>query len=233
MTTSVCGCAASSSRQACASCGWSVRARTTWWWRTRRTRARARWSTRSTSPRRIRSAKPTSTRRFAAGAGTGARRRRISDAHDAEFDVHQAVSGLREYILENFDVRGLGDFAVGAFDEVPNDVLSVTVSVLRRSTHRPEPVLPSNPPRQMILPTTGRGPSASGPPPFATKADHTFDPAGLKVVPEWPLIYWWDNSELERYRTFPLVSSSFAIFPGVRLAIMTGFFAAGLRCPLR
>ena len=26
-------------------------------------------------------------------------------------------SGLREYILGNFDVRGLGDFAVGAFDE--------------------------------------------------------------------------------------------------------------------
>ena len=39
-------------------------------------------------------------------------------------------AGLREYLLGNFDLRGLGDFAVGAFDEVPNDVLSVTVSVL-------------------------------------------------------------------------------------------------------
>ena len=25
---------------------------------------------------------------------------------------------------------------------------------------------------------------------------YTFDPAALKVVPEWPLIYWWGNSEL-------------------------------------
>jgi hypothetical protein len=35
-------------------------------------------------------------------------------------------SGLREYILGNFDVRALGDFAVGAFDEVPNDPVLCT-----------------------------------------------------------------------------------------------------------
>ena len=38
-------------------------------------------------------------------------------------------SDLRQYLLQTYDLRALGDFAIGAFDEVPNDVLSVTVSV--------------------------------------------------------------------------------------------------------
>ena len=46
-------------------------------------------------------------------------------------------AGLREWLLERFDLRGLGDFAVGAFDEVPNDVLSVVVSVFHRTEARP------------------------------------------------------------------------------------------------
>ena len=135
-------------------------------------------------------------------------------------------SGLREYILGNFDVRGLGDFAVGAFDEVPNDVLSVTVSVLRRSAHRPEPSVAQQPtpPEDTSYDRarTQRKRAAT----LCHEGRHTFDPAGLKVVPEWPLVYWWDNSELERYRTFPLVSSSFAIFPGVK----TGDHDRFLRC---
>src|SRR5690606_7932998 len=28
---------------------------------------------------------------------------------------------------------------------------------------------------------------------------HSFDPAALKVVPEWPLVYWWESSLLTRY----------------------------------
>ena len=79
-------------------------------------------------------------------------------------------AGLREYILNNFDVRGLGDFAVGAFDEVPNDVLSVTVMCfIGRSTDR-SPAWPSNPRHRMIRPTTGREPSENERPPFVTKA---------------------------------------------------------------
>src|SRR5262249_5952521 len=39
---------------------------------------------------------------------------------------------LREWLLQSFSLRALGDFAIGAFDEVPNDVLSVVVSVFRK-----------------------------------------------------------------------------------------------------
>jgi hypothetical protein len=42
-------------------------------------------------------------------------------------------SELRQWLLETYDLRALGDFAIGAFDEVPNDVLSVVVSVFRKA----------------------------------------------------------------------------------------------------
>jgi len=41
-------------------------------------------------------------------------------------------ANLRSWLLESYDLRALGDFAIGAFDEVPNDLLSVAVSVFRK-----------------------------------------------------------------------------------------------------
>ena len=34
---------------------------------------------------------------------------------------------------------------------------------------------------------------------------HDFDPAALKVVPEWPLVYWWDHEFIARYSELPLI----------------------------
>ncbi|RAY15440.1 BREX-6 system adenine-specific DNA-methyltransferase PglX [Actinomadura craniellae] len=105
-------------------------------------------------------------------------------------------SELREYLLGNFDLRGLGDFAVGAFDEVPNDVLSVTVSVLHRSPHRSEPSMAHQPTppgdNSYDRARTRRKHAAT----LCQEGRYTFDPAALKVVPEWPLVYWWSNELL-------------------------------------
>ena len=140
-------------------------------------------------------------------------------------------SELREYILGNFDVRGLGDFAVGAFDEVPNDVLSVAVSVLHRSTPRLEPSVAQQPtpPEDTSYDRarTQRKRVAT----ICHVGCHVFDPTALEVVPDRPLVYWWGNSELERYRTFPLVSSSFAIFPGVKTGDNERFFRRWFEVP--
>ena len=32
---------------------------------------------------------------------------------------------------------------------------------------------------------------------------HAFHPLALRVVPEWPLVYWWDNQTLDRYVEVP------------------------------
>jgi Eco57I restriction-modification methylase len=53
---------------------------------------------------------------------------------------------MRTHLLHTHDLRALGDFAIGAFDEVPNDLLSVVVSVYRNAP-------PSGVPATAIQPT--------------------------------------------------------------------------------
>ena len=42
---------------------------------------------------------------------------------------------LRTWLLDTFDLRSLGDFAIGAFDEVPYDVFSVVLPVSSAKRH--------------------------------------------------------------------------------------------------
>ena len=42
---------------------------------------------------------------------------------------------LRQNVLARFDLRSIGDFDRGAFDEVPNEVLAVAAPVLRKSPY--------------------------------------------------------------------------------------------------
>jgi hypothetical protein len=109
--------------------------------------------------------------------------------------------GIREWILKTFDLRCLGDFAVGAFDEVPNDLLSVVISVIRKAAPcdaqsvATQPSLPddtsydrqrTNRKRAAVLAQVGR---------------YEFDPRGFEVIEGEPIVYWWDAGLLSRYDT--------------------------------
>ncbi len=117
-------------------------------------------------------------------------------------------AGLRAHILGNYDVRGLGDFAVGAFDEVPNDILSVVVSVVHRSTERAEPsiALQPTPPDDVSYDRerTRRKRAATR----CQEGRQEFEPAALSVVPEWPLVYWWDSRSLAEYTRHGLLGDA-------------------------
>jgi hypothetical protein len=107
-------------------------------------------------------------------------------------------SRLREWLLGEQDVRSLGDFDRGAFENVPDEVVSVAVSVTRRGkpsgsatalcpTPRDDNSRDSDRTRRKraaILCHVGR---------------LEFDSEALKVVPEWPLVYWWSRSRLTDY----------------------------------
>lgn len=98
-------------------------------------------------------------------------------------------AAIREHLLSSYDLRSLGDFAVGAFDEVPNDVLSVAVSCLHRARPRPDDSVASQPtpPSDVSYDRarTARKRAAT----LCHVGHHTFDPVALKVVPDWPLVY--------------------------------------------
>ncbi len=117
-------------------------------------------------------------------------------------------SGLREWLLETYDLRSLGDFAIGAFDEVPNDVLSVCVSTFRATppvqtrsvAQQPTP----NDDKSYDRQRTKRKRAAT----LCHVGRHEFEPAALKVVPEWPLVYWWDEHDVTAYQAGTLGEKS-------------------------
>ena len=117
-------------------------------------------------------------------------------------------AGLREWLLGEFDLRGLGDFAIGAFDEVPNDVLSVAVSVFHNVGPREtasvaqQPTPPDD--RSYDRVRTSRKRAAT----LCQVGRIEFDPAALKVVPDWPVVYWWDEATLRTYRSAPLIGAA-------------------------
>jgi hypothetical protein len=47
---------------------------------------------------------------------------------------------------------------------------------------------------------------------------HEFAPAKLQVVPEWPLIYWWSENELDGYSAMPKILD----FGGAKKGLCTG-----------
>lgn len=112
---------------------------------------------------------------------------------------------LRKSLLENFDLRALGDFAIGAFDEVPNDLLSVSASVFRKGPPAPDESValqPTHPDdRSYDRERTRRKRAAT----LCHVGPHEFDPAGLKVVPEWPLVYWWNGDLIRTYERSALL----------------------------
>lgn len=114
---------------------------------------------------------------------------------------------VRQYLLCQHDLRAVGDFDRGAFDEVPNEVIAVAVSIVRRS---PYPNVPS----VALLPTplidksydrdrTDRKRAAV----LAHVGFYEFDPRGFEVVEGEPIVYWWSREFLERYAKAPKLGS--------------------------
>lgn len=126
-------------------------------------------------------------------------------------------SGLREHLLDTHGLRALGDFDRGAFEAVPDEVVSVTVSAFARASSTSHATALCPTPRE----DTSRDAERTQRKRAATlchEGRYTFDPAALKVVPEWPLVYWWDEEMLRAYRSAPLIGD---VAPG-RAAQSTG-----------
>ncbi len=111
----------------------------------------------------------------------------------------QQFSALREYLLENFDLRVLGDVDRGAFEEIVDEVVSTTMSIFQNAKPnnkssiaiQPTPLddnardsQRTNRKRAAILAQVGR---------FEFKSDR-FDRMENK-----PLVYWWNDSLINDY----------------------------------
>ncbi len=140
-------------------------------------------------------------------------------------------SGLREQVFGRSDLRTVGDFAVGAFDDVANDVLSVSAALIanmrshlgQSSSQMPTPVSDTSYDRGR----TARKRSAT----LAQEGLYKFQTVDLKVVPEWPLVYWWDSKALKEYSAARLLGQLHEVASGITTGNNERFVRAIQECP--
>ena len=117
-------------------------------------------------------------------------------------------SELRQHLLKYYDLRALGDLSSGAFQEInaAQVVVSVAMTCFWRDQNSGGEKVAIRPfvDDTLLKPgETERKRSAT----LCHVGRHTFDPAALKVVPEWPLVYWW-NDELGLYDEFSVLGDT-------------------------
>ncbi|WP_411876401.1 BREX-6 system adenine-specific DNA-methyltransferase PglX [Vulcanococcus limneticus] len=115
---------------------------------------------------------------------------------------------LREYIFANSDLRLVGDFAVGAFDDVANDLLNVSATGIYKiaagnsssSSQMPTPA----PDISYDRARTSRKRAAT----ISHEGIYRFQTSELRSIPDWPLVYWWDQDIFRLYGHLRLIGES-------------------------
>jgi hypothetical protein len=144
----------------------------------------------------------------------------------------QQFSELRTFVLPRYFLASVGDFSIGAFEDVANDVLSVASALFCLVTPRTErsigqmPTKPSN--ISYDRGRTSRKRAAT----IAQEGLHCFRPAELKEVPQWPLVYWWSADFLDEYILSPKLSDVSPVKQGMATADNDRFLRRHWEAPI-
>jgi len=115
---------------------------------------------------------------------------------------------LRQLLLSTYDLRAVGDFDRGAFEDIPDELVTVVVSVFRKSEPTSDFCVAMQP---TSLDDTSRDNCRTQRKKAATLVQRLrieFTISDLAVVPKRPVCYWWDSAILDDYRSRPLIEAS-------------------------
>ena len=126
-------------------------------------------------------------------------------------------SAIRQYLLEKFSLRLLGDLDRGGFESILDEVVSTVMSVFQKTTPldksiaiQPTPLddnsrdsQRTNRKRAAVLLQVGR---------------YEFEVERFDVIQEKPIVYWWDQDFLDRYANTPKLSSINSVKVGTSTA---------------
>ena len=115
-------------------------------------------------------------------------------------------SELRENLLRSFSLRKIHDLSSGAFEEISaaQIVVSVASCIISRLPDARSSSTAIKVFNDETVTSTGetlRKRAAT----LAQEGVHCFSLDQLKAVPEWPLVYWWDDAELGLFRRSKLL----------------------------
>jgi hypothetical protein len=137
-------------------------------------------------------------------------------------------SGLREQILKQCTLGVIGDFDRGAFECIPDEVVSVCASAVWRYfqdahsislAHCPTPLEDASRDSER----TARKRAAT----VVHERLYRFQLLDLEIIPEWPLVYWWGPDILRHYLSGGVLGEE---YPG-RQGLSTANNARFLRRP--
>ncbi|PKN56526.1 MAG: SAM-dependent methyltransferase [Deltaproteobacteria bacterium HGW-Deltaproteobacteria-14] len=110
---------------------------------------------------------------------------------------------LRKWLIEDNDLRLLGDFDRGAFEDIPDEVVSVALSVVRRAGGDHTDSIATQPTPLDDTTRDGRRTARKRAAVLAGVGHHTFDTRRFRVIEGEPLVYWWTPEFLARYAATP------------------------------
>jgi len=131
-------------------------------------------------------------------------------------------SAIREFLIDTYDLRLLGDLGVGAFEEISGHVVSVVMSIFSKCDPTEtisiayQPTLPEdsesikniNRKRSAILAQVGR---------FEFQSDR------FTAIKEQPIVYWWDDKFLKRFSETPKMEDQTQVRQGMATSINARF----------
>lgn len=122
---------------------------------------------------------------------------------------------LREWVITQNDLRSLGDVAVGAFDDVPNDVLSVVGGVIRKCRPSDPMSIGMQPSRPDVPEYDRERTKRKRAGVLAQVGRFEFRTSAFEVIPGRPLVYWWPSDLLADFSAYQLLGHVSAARKGI------------------
>ncbi|MBE9160039.1 BREX-6 system adenine-specific DNA-methyltransferase PglX [Nodosilinea sp. LEGE 06152] len=108
-------------------------------------------------------------------------------------------SNIREFLIDIYDLRILGDIDRGGFEDIPDEVVSTVMSVFRRADPTEEPSIATQPTplddNTRDNQRTNRKRAAM----LAQVGRYEFQTQHLNIIKKKPFVYWWNKSSLVSY----------------------------------
>ena len=136
-------------------------------------------------------------------------------------------SALREWLLETYDLRMLGDVDRGAFHEVPDEVVAAVMSIFGSARPSASYSVAMQPTRLDDKTRDSERTKRKRAAMLCQVGRSRFSAASLRAIETSPLVYWWTVEELAAYRDAPKLGQ----LASVRQGLCTGNNTRVLRLP--
>ena len=115
---------------------------------------------------------------------------------------------LREYLLKTWEFRAIGDFDRGAFDDVPNEVLAVALSVFSKRCPTGTPAVATQPTASEDTSYDRERTRRKRAAVLAQVGRYEFDVAKLAGIEGAPFVYWWSENQVNFYTRHAIVGTT-------------------------